>query len=231
MTMKHPGPLYTLLAGVLLAGGISVADLATGTGAPAVAGSASAVGAASTTTPAPPVTSAPTESSSEPPKPGVPARADYAGKVTGGGASIAVSARDGHAIAYVCDGKKLEAWLQGVTVDGKLDLKGAPDATLTGSFDAGSATGTVTAAGRTYRFTVPTAKKPAGLYRATPKVKGKAARVGWIVQPDGSQVGILTTDEGPAAAPPLDPAAATATVDGAPVTAEAISGLAGNGAF
>ncbi|MBE8521006.1 hypothetical protein ILP97_26560 [Amycolatopsis sp. H6(2020)] len=227
--MKHPGPLFTLLAGALLAGGISVANLATGTGAPTVAGSASAVGAASTTPPAPPpATPAPP---SEPPKPDAPARADYAGKVTGGGASIAVSARDGHAIAYVCDGKKLEAWLQGVTVGGKLDLKGAPDASLTGSFDATSATGTVTAAGKTYSFTVPTAKKPAGLYRATPKVKGKAAKVGWIVQPDGSQVGILTTEEGPATAPPLDPAAATATVDGAPVTAEAISGLAGNGDF
>ncbi|WP_086840035.1 hypothetical protein [Amycolatopsis kentuckyensis] len=227
--MKHPGPLFTLLAGALLAGGISVADLATGTGAPTVAGSASAVGAASATTSAPPP--AATAPPSEPPKPDVPARADYAGKVTGGGASIAVSARDGHAIAYVCDGKKLEAWLQGVTVGGKLDLKGAPDAGLTGSFDASSATGTVTAAGKTYSFTVPTAKKPAGLYRATPKVKGKAARVGWIVLPDGSQVGILTTDEGPATAPPLDPAAATATVDGAPVTAEAISGLAGTGDF
>jgi serine/threonine-protein kinase len=229
--MKHPGPLLTLLAGALLAVGIGIADLAAGTGAPSVAGAASAVGAASTTTTAPPATPAPPATTSEPPKPAVPARADYAGKVTGGGASIAVSARDGDAIAYVCDGKKLEAWLQGVTAGGKLDLKGAPDAALTGSFDATSATGTVTAAGKTYRFTVPAAKKPAGLYRAAPKVKGKAAKVGWIVQPDGSQVGILTTEEGPAAAPPLDPAAATATVDGAPVTAEAISGLAGNGDF
>jgi hypothetical protein len=142
-----------------------------------------------------------------------------------------VSARDGHAIAYLCDGKKVEAWLQGVTVGGTLDLKGAPDASLTGSFDTTSVTGTVTVASKTYQFTVPTAKKPAGLYRATPKVKGKAAKVGWIVQPDGSQVGILTTDEGPAAAPALDAAAGTATVDGASVTAEAISGPAGTGDF
>ncbi|MDX3195263.1 hypothetical protein PV458_43270 [Streptomyces sp. MN03-5084-2B] len=228
--MKHPGPLLTLLAGALLAGGIGVADLATGTGAPTVAGAASA--AATTTAPSTPTApTVPTVSLPEPPKPDVPARADYAGKVTGGGASIAVSARDGHAIAYVCDGKKLEAWLQGATTGGKLDLSGAPDATLTGSFDTISATGTVTAAGKTYRFTVPTAKKPAGLYRAAPKVKGKAAKVGWIVQPDGSQVGILTTDEGPAPAPALDPAAATATVDGVSVTAEAVSGLTGTGDF
>ncbi|MEV4052349.1 hypothetical protein AB0J55_14300 [Amycolatopsis sp. NPDC049688] len=223
--MKRPGPLFTLLAGVVLAGGIGVADVASGTGAP-VAGNASAVGAASTTAP-----TSPPRTTAEPPKPAVPARADFAGRVTGGGASIAVSARDGHAIAYLCDGKKVEAWLQGVTVDGNLNLRGAPNASLTGSFDTASATGSVTAAGKTYRFTVPVAKKPAGLYRAAPKVKGKPAKAGWIVQSDGSQVGLLTTEDGPAAAPALDPAAGTATVDGIPVTAESISGVAGTGEF
>jgi len=89
----------------------------------------------------------------------------------------------------------------------------------------------VTASGKTWQFTAPTAKKPAGLYRAAPKVKGKQAKVGWIVQPDGSQVGILTTDEDPSPAPALDAAAGTATVDGAPVTAEPVSGLTGNGDF
>jgi hypothetical protein len=223
--MKHPGPLFTLLAGVVLAGGIGIVTAATGTGVAPVAGAASAVGAAS-------VPTAPPKPTSEAPKPEAPARADYAGRVTGGGASVAVSVRDGHAIAYVCDGKKVEAWLQGGTAGGKLDLKGAKNATLTGSFDATTVTGTVTAAGKTWQFTVPTAKKPAGLYRAAPKVPGKTAKVGWIVQPDGSQVGILTTDEDSAAAPALDLGGrATATVDGAPVTAEAVSGLAGNGDF
>ncbi|OXM69822.1 hypothetical protein CF165_07280 [Amycolatopsis vastitatis] len=226
--MKHPGPLFTLLAGVVLAGGIGMVNLATGTGVAPVAGSPDAAA----TRAAPPKTSetlgAPKPEASQAE---APARADYAGRVTGGGASVAVSVRDGHAIAYLCDGKKIEAWLQGVTAGGKLDLKGVKNSSLTGSFDAASVTGTVTASGKTWQFTAPTAKKPAGLYRATPKVKGKTAKVGWIVQPDGSQVGILTTDEDSAAAPTLDPAASTATVDGAPVTAEPISGLAGNGDF
>ncbi len=224
--MKHPGPLFTLLAGVVLAGGIGIVNLATGTGVAPVAGAANAASVASSS---PPTTSAAPKA--EAPKADAPARADYAGRVTGGGASVAVSVRDGHAIAYLCDGKKVEAWLQGVTVGGKLDLKGAKNASLTGSFDAASVTGTVTAAGKTWQFSAPPAKKPAGLYRAAPKVKGKPAKVGWIVQPDGSQVGILTTDEDQAAAPALDPAAATAAVDGAPVTAEPVSGLAGNGDF
>ena len=226
--MKSPGPLFTLLAGVVLAGGIGITNLATGTGATPVAGAANAAGAPATSEPpktAPPKTS-------EAPKADAPARADYAGRADGGGASVAVSVRDGHAIAYVCDGKKVEAWLQGVTVGGKLDLKGPKGASLAGSYDTAAVTGSVTAGGTTWRFTAAPAKKPAGLYRAAPKVKGKASKVGWIVQPDGSQVGILTTDDGQsAAAPALDPAAGTATVDGAPVTAEAISGQSGSGDF
>lgn len=224
--MKHPGPLFTLLAGVVLAGGIGIANLATGTGVAPVAGAANAAAGSSV---APPKTSEAPKT--EAPKAEAPARADYAGRVTGGGASVAVSVRDGHAIAYLCDGKKVEAWLQGMTVGGKLDLKGARNASLTGTFDAASVTGTVTASGKTWQFTAPTAKKPAGLYRAAPKVKGKQAKVGWIVQPDGSQVGILTTDEDSSPAPALDAAAGTATVDGAPVTAEPVSGLTGNGDF
>ncbi|MEV6873272.1 hypothetical protein [Amycolatopsis sp. NPDC051128] len=224
--MKRPGPLFTLLAGVVLAGGIGIVNLATGTGVAPVAGTASA-GSTPSAAPAPPTTVA----LSEAPKPEAPARADYAGRVVGGGASVAVSVRDGHAIAYVCDGKKVEAWLQGATAGGKLDLKDAKNATLTGSFDATAVTGTVTALGRTWQFTAPVAKKPAGLYRAAPKVRGKAGKVGWIVQPDGSQVGVLTTDEDSSPAPVLDPAAGTATVDGAPVTAEPVSGLAGSGDF
>lgn len=224
--MKHPGPLFTLLAGVVLAGGIGIVNLATGTGVAPVAGAANAAAGSSV---APPKTSDAPKTEAPPTQ--APARADYAGRVTGGGASVAVSVRDGHAIAYLCDGKKVEAWLQGVTVGGKLDLKGAKNSSLTGSFDAAAVTGAVTASGKTWQFTAPPAKKPAGLYRATPKVKGKQAKVGWIVQPDGSQVGILTTDEDSAAAPALDAAAGTATVDGAPVTAEPLSGLTGSGDF
>jgi serine/threonine-protein kinase len=225
--MKHPGPLFTLLAGVALAGGIGIVNLATGTGVAPVAGAANAASVASSSPPTTSVAPKP-----EAPKADAPARADYAGRVTGGGASVAVSVRDGHAIAYLCDGKKVEAWLQGVTVGGKLDLRGAKNTSLTGSFDAASVTGTVTAAGKTWQFTAPTAKKPAGLYRAAPKVKGKTSKVGWIVQSDGSQVGILTTGEDSTSAPALDFGdGAGATFDGARVTAEPVSGLAGQGDF
>ena len=90
------------------------------------------------------------------------------------------------------------------------NLKDAKGGSLVGGYDAAAVTGTVVAGGKTWHFTARPVTKPAGLYRATPKVKGKPARVGWIVLPDGSQVGILTADES-TAAPALDPAARTAT--------------------
>jgi len=223
--MKHPGPLFTLLAGVLLAAGIAVANAVTGSPPPVnTAGGAPAPAASSTAAP----TSTAATSTTKAPE--APARADYAGHVDGGGASVAVSVRDGHAIAYVCDGKKTEAWLQGATAAGRLDLKDAKGGSLVGGYDAAAVTGTVAAGGKTWHFTARPVTKPSGVYRATPKVKGKPARVGWIVLPDGSQVGILTADES-TAAPALDPAARTATVDGSPVTAESISGLSGEGDF
>jgi serine/threonine-protein kinase len=220
--MKHPGPLFTLLAGVVLAAGIAVANVAGGsTGT--LAGKASAQSTAAT--PAP-------ESSSAAEAPTAPVRADYAGHVDGGGASVAVSVREGNAIAYVCDGDATEAWLRGNAAGGRLDLNDSDGGSLSGVFDPANATGTITVGAKTWHFTAGLSKKPAGLYRATPTVQGQSTRVGWIVQPDGSQVGIITTAGGRSApAPALDPAAGTATVGGSPVAAETISGLTGNGDF
>ena len=59
----------------------------------------------------------------------------------------------------------------------------------------------------------------AGLYRA----RNSTRTIGWIVLPNGQQVGV--DDDGtPAPAPPLDPANRTATVDGVSVTALTITG-------
>ena len=61
----------------------------------------------------------------------------YAGKVTGGKATIAIAVKDGKAVAYLCDGKKTEAWLRGTAVDGELALSGPDEATLSGSYTDG----------------------------------------------------------------------------------------------
>jgi hypothetical protein len=61
----------------------------------------------------------------------VPARAGYAGRVRGGGASVAVSILGGQAIAYLCNGSVTEAWLKGTAAGGKLTMAGKNRARLT----------------------------------------------------------------------------------------------------
>jgi serine/threonine-protein kinase len=52
-------------------------------------------------------------------------------------------------------------------------------------------------------------------------------RIGWNVLPDGSVTGIVSDANGAAPAPPLDPAARTASLDGVPVDVELVTGRIG----
>ncbi len=129
----------------------------------------------------------------------------WAGEVDGGAATIAISVKDGVAVAYLCDGKKIEVWLQGTAANGKLELSG-PNAVLSGTFGGGKATGQITVSGRKWTFTAPTAQPPGGLYRAAQLVNSATVVCGWIVLPGGRQVG-LCSDAQPA--PKLDVSTAT----------------------
>jgi hypothetical protein len=75
--------------------------------------------------------------------------------------------RDGKAIAYVCDGKSVEAWMQGSAADGQLSLTGDKGSGVTGTYADGWATGTVTAAGKQWNFRVKSVQTPSDLYRTT----------------------------------------------------------------
>ena len=169
-------------------------------------------------TPSPPVVS----SSSSPgglAAPGAPPATEnapittYAGKVDGRGASIAIAVRNGQAIAYVCDGAKLEAWLQGPAGDGQLALTGKNGATVTGTHDGAVASGTAVDAGRTFTFRVKMVQAPNGLYRIADKVATAAVNGGWIVA-DGEQTGTLTVNGVTGAAPPLNTETGEVTING-----------------
>jgi hypothetical protein len=123
------------------------------------------------------------------------------------------------AVAYVCDGRSVEAWLTGSLSAGRLALRSKAGDRVVGTVATEGVTGTVTVRGRQLSFTIDKAGPPAGLYR------GKTSRstIGWIVLPDGSQVGI-DNDGTPSPAPALDPASGTATVGGTAVTATSITG-------
>ncbi|GAB4059203.1 hypothetical protein [Catellatospora paridis] len=223
--MKRNGPLLTLLAGLALAAVLITVNLTvTARGGddpdPVGFGAAPATSAPAAAAPS----ASPSAEASPTAAPAAKVNAIWAGTVNGGGATIAISVTDGVAVAYLCDGKKAEVWLQGTAADGKLSLTGKNGATLVGTFGGGKATGTVTASGRKWTFTVKAVAKPSGLYRATATVRNAKVVGGWIVLPDGSQVGVVTVDDVPRPAPAIDPATGAVTVDGAALTAEPVTG-------
>jgi hypothetical protein len=177
--------------------------------------------------------SAPAVAASPEPTRTTPTRADYAGRVGGGGGSVAVSVHGDKAVAYVCNGSTVEGWMRGKVENGKLVLTGKNKAHLTASYHAGKVTGDVEAHGTDYSFSVSTVNKPSGLYQATAKVQGKTIKAGWIVLGDGTQIGSLEIDADTATtavtAPKLDVATMTAQVGGLVLHAVPISGVTGTG--
>lgn len=224
--MRHKGPIFTLLAGLALAAVLMVLNLtatnrnrnngdnAANAGANATATTTSELGTAPTTAPA---TAAPTKA---PPA----AQVTYAGRVSGGGATIAIAIKDGKAVAYLCDGNRAEAWLQGTASNGELKLAGSGNATLTGSYGNGVAAGAISATGKKWTFAVGTVKAPSGLYRAAANVRNARIVGGWIVLASGEQVGVLNVAGEEQPAPPLNTATNTTTVDGTVITANPVDG-------
>jgi hypothetical protein len=170
----------------------------------------------------------------------VPAKADYVAQVNGGGAAVAISVHAGKAVAYVCNGHAVAAWYKGTAKGGKLNLTGKNGARLDVSYRTGKATGSLMADGTKYTFSAPlvhrvsSGHRPPGLYEATAMVHGVPIKAGWVVLPNGSQVGSVEyfpgTDVAPTAqAPVLDLTTGTAQYDGITLVASLISGLTGNG--
>ena len=229
--MKIKTPYITLLTGAALGAVLLVASMLATPKAPA-----SPVAAA---TPAPAATSAaqPSPASATPTATtvaNVPARANYAGEVNGGGASVAISIHHGQAIAYVCNGSVIEAWLKGTAVGGHLTMTGKGRARLSATYRSKRAVGHVVAHGIRYTFSAPAVHKPSGLYRAIAIVRGAKIKAGWIVLPDGTQVGSLEPNADAAApsatrAPMLDVATGTAQDGGTVLVATPISGVTGSG--
>ncbi|WP_433795746.1 serine/threonine-protein kinase [Actinoplanes sp. CA-252034] len=145
-------------------------------------------------------------------------RVTMAGKVDDEAGTLAISIRDGQAIAYICDGDRLEAWLKGTAKNGLLNLTGKNNTKITGLFDARRAAGEVTVEGRAHRFEIGVVRKPSGLYRLSSQVGGARVDGSWIVLPDGRQVGVLLRGEAPGPAPVLDLTGRSTTIDGATVT-------------
>jgi hypothetical protein len=229
--MKIKTPYLTLLVGAALGAVLLVASMLATPQAPA-----SPI-AAATPAPASSATAQPSPASPTPTATvvaNVPARANYAGEVNGGGASVAISIHHGQAIAYVCNGSVIEAWLKGTAANGHLTMTGKGHARLSATYRTKRAVGHVIAHGVRYTFSAPAVHKPSGLYRAIAIVRGAKIKAGWIVLPDGSQVGSLEPNTNAAApsatrAPMLDVTTGTAHDGNTVLVATPISGVTGSG--
>ncbi len=150
------------------------------------------------------------------------------------GATIAITVKDGKAEAYVCDGRSMELWLSGTVRDGKIELTGK-DAKLTGVIRGDRASGEMIVGVRRWKFTArpddtstdeAVVKSGSGtapaIYRVTDETRKAGFDGGWIMLPDGTQIGIVTWNGKPIPAPPLDPAFNSTVVDGVTLVAEPV---------
>jgi hypothetical protein len=228
--MKFKGPIITLGAGLVVAGVIYTLNVdlsndaarnkAAASQTPAVAAPATTQ---TTTEPAepPPATAASSaavvgDGSGPAGKQGT---VTYAGSVDGGAASLAIVVNNGQALAYVCDGKTAEAWLEGTMANGQIELKG-PKGSLSGTYDNGQVKGTVTAGTKAWSFTVKPAAPPSGVYRSATSLRNKLD-ASWVVLPDGRQVGVENKNGTPQPAPSFDVNKKAVVVDGTTVPIEA----------
>jgi serine/threonine-protein kinase len=232
--MKRNTPLITLLTGGVLGIALLIAStLSTPSKTPAGYSAAASPPPSAAAVPSSPAAAAAASSAAA--TPGATLNADYAGRVKDDPhASVAISIRGSQAIAYVCNGSVVESWLQGTAAGGKLVMTGKDGAQLSGNFTSKRAFGDVASHGLHYSFSVYTVHKPSGLYRATADVRGAQVKAGWIVLPDGTQVGSLESDADSAApaaaqAPALDVTAGTAQDGGTVLRAVPISGVTGSG--
>ncbi|MFI7541818.1 hypothetical protein [Actinoplanes sp. NPDC049599] len=228
--MKRNGPLLTLLAGIAVAAVLFLLSMqASGSGTAAQPAPA-AVAGGSPSVPAAGAGVVPVPDGAQASPPGAPATVDkeplaqretpdgtWAGRLQPG--VLALNVKDGKAIAYLCDGRRTEAWLKGTARDGKLDLTGKKGAAFTGTIDKKQAVGKVTIGGRTSDVDIKAVRKPSGLYRAATDVRGAKVVGGWIVLADGTQVGLATVGGRLTRPSQLDVTTGRATVDGSTVAA------------
>ena len=149
----------------------------------------------------------------------------YTGRSSGNQVTLAVETDGSKAAAYVCNGKTIEAWLQGSVNGNQISLAGNKGASLTGSLSGLDLFGTVTAgAGASFPFAAQLSPHPAGVYQARIAINGLATRIGWAVLPDGTQVGMAVAGTTKYPAPPLDLANGSFTLNGSSFKALPVAG-------
>jgi hypothetical protein len=222
--MKHRSPLVTLAAVALAFAIMFTVNIVSGPPGSGSTGARPSAAPATTSRSLQPTETAaatPTATASETAEDSTfPERVVYAGRAEDSQGAIAVAVLGSQAAAYFCDGRNVEAWFRGTAEGGNITLKSKSGATLNAELDGNEIKGTVQIKNDTLKFEIDEAKQPAGLYRA----RGSKTTIGWIVLPDGSQVGVQTTGSDSSAAPRLDPEDPQVTVDGESLDAAPVNG-------
>jgi hypothetical protein len=156
----------------------------------------------------------------------VPTReAVYIGLSSANEVTVAVAVSGEEASAYICDGKRVESWLEGTVAGEQVDLQGRNGAQLTATLSDQAALGMVTVADRQLPFSAAVARPPAGIYEGQATVDGERNRIGWIVLPNGRQVGLNNVAGTRTPAPELDPSDIDGLeIDGVEVDVQRIDG-------
>ena len=178
--MKKYAPLATLVAVVLLGAGLLVANMLSNPANQTTA--APAPSAAAAAAPGEPAAAEPAPAEPPPAEPAVVEKA-YTGRSAGNEVTVAIAVKNGKAVAYACDGKKIEAWLEGTLTGDSLSLSGKTSS-ITATLDDKASFGTVTVDGKEWPFS---AKGVAVARRAVrgPRQRGRRRRAGRVDRAGG----------------------------------------------
>jgi hypothetical protein len=206
--MKIRGPLVTLAAVAVLGVGIVLVNMSKEESAPPANpySRSTTTAAAATPAPAPPAPSTP-------PPPAFPAKADYVGKIptANGTITVEITVQGDKAVAYACDGSKVEAWLRGSAVNGAVSLANKDKTSrLEGHLERNAIVGTLWIGEKMWDFNAPAAQPPAGLY----VYDNAGVRTSWIVDPNGAVTGVQRRQDGSTAPAPRLTTDGIAKIDG-----------------
>jgi hypothetical protein len=176
--MKKYAPLATLVTVVLLGAVLLVVNMMSTPQAAQDTAASAAAPASAPAKAAPPASAEPAPPAAAPaPAQGAPAVAEkaYTGRSAGNEVTVAIAVKDGKGVAYVCDGKKVEAWMEGALDGDKLTLQGKTSS-LTATVNEKATLGSVTVNGAEWPFSAKGVAAPAGLYQDRAAIKGLGVR-------------------------------------------------------
>jgi hypothetical protein len=216
--MKIRGPILTLVAVAVLGVGILLVNMSKEEAAPP-----SNPYREPTTTAAAAAPVAPSPAPSTPPPPAFPAKADYVGKIptANGTITLDITVQGDKAIAYACDGNKLESWLRGSAVNGAVSLANKDKTSrLEGRLEGTAIDGALSIGEKKWDFNAPLAQPPAGLY----VYEDAGVRNSWIVEPNGGVTGVRQRGDGSTEPAPTLTTDGIANIDGIEVRAIRVEG-------